>query len=151
MRQDVTNVEKIIKFQIEDYVKNGKDRAEIEIILFKDPKHKSKFKRLFNMNGQNTFFVDNAECSLKKYLEHVAEFNIQISNLCQFLPQDRVQDFAKMNPQELLHNTQSSVCSTECAELFEQLKELRAQQKGGGSTLINQVNKLTESEGKVAR
>lgn len=139
------------QFQIEDYVKNGKERAEIEVVLFKDSKHKSKFKRLFNTNGQNKYFVDNAECSLKKYLEHVAQFNIQINNLCQFLPQDRVQDFAKMNPQELLHNTQSSVCSTECADMFEKLKQLRAQQKGDGGALITQMSKLNENEGKVAR
>lgn len=84
-------------------------------------------------------------------MEHVAQYNIQITNLCQFLPQDRVQDFAKMNPQELLHNTQSSVCSPECSEMFEKLKELRAQQKGDGNTLITQISKLSENEGKVAR
>lgn len=106
---------------------------------------------MFNTNGQNQYFVDNAECSLKKYLEHVAQFNIQINNLCQFLPQDRVQDFAKMNPQELLHNTQTSVCSPECGELFEKLKELRAQQKGDGNALLTHISKLNENEGKVAR
>lgn len=56
-----------------------------------------------------------------------------------------------MNPQELLHNTQSSVCSPECSEMFEKLKELRAQQKGDGNTLITQISKLSENEGKVAR
>lgn len=123
----------------------------IEIQLFKDSKKKAKFKRTFNTNGQNKYFVDNVEYSLKKYLEHVALYNIQITNLCQFLPQDRVQDFAKMNPQELLHNTQSSVCAPLCGELFEKLKQLRAQQKGDGNTLIQQVSKLSENEGKVAR
>lgn len=80
----------------------------------------------------------------------MAEFNIQINNLCQFLPQDRVQDFAKMNPQELLLNTQCSVCSTECVEMFEGLKQLRAQQKDGGNDLANQIKKLNENEGRVA-
>lgn len=70
--------------------------------------------------------------------------------MCQFLPQDRVQDFAKMNPQELLLNTQASVCSPECSELFETLKQLRAQQKGDGNTLLTQISKLAENEGKVA-
>ena len=39
----------------------------------------------------------------------VGRLNIQIENLCQFLPQDRVADFAKMNPQELLENTEKAV------------------------------------------
>ncbi len=106
---------------------------------------------MFTINGQNKYYVDDTECPYKKYLEHVAQFNIQINNLCQFLPQDRVQDFAKMNPQELLHNTQTSVCTPECGELFEQLKGLRAQQKGDGNTLVTQMSKLSENEGKVAR
>lgn len=139
------------QFQIGDYVKNGKERAEIDIVLFKDANRKSKFRRVFNISGQNKYFVDNVEFAPKKFLEHVAQFNVQINNLCQFLPQDRVQDFAKMNPQELLLNTQSSVCSVECSEMFEKLKQLRAQQKGGGNTLVTQMSKLNESEGKVAR
>ncbi|KAG4065304.1 hypothetical protein HA402_012746 [Bradysia odoriphaga] len=135
---------------IEDYVKNGKQCAAIEMVLLRDAKRKSKFKRTFNINGQNKYYVDDTECSNKKYLEYVAQFNIQITNLCQFLPQDRVQDFAKMNPQELLHNTQTSVCSPECSAMFEKLKDLRSQQKGDGSALIAQINKLNEHEGKIA-
>lgn len=131
-------------------MKNGKERATIEIVLFMDLHKKSKFKRTFNINGQNKYYVNNVEFSLKKYIEQVAQFNIQINNLCQFLPQDRVQDFAKMNPQELLHNTQVSVCTTECAGLFEQLKELRSEQIGDGNNLNVHIRKLAENEGKVA-
>lgn len=88
---------------------------------------------------------------MKRYVEFVAQFNIQINNLCQFLPQDRVQDFAKMNSQEILNNTQSSVCSAECVDMFEKLKQLRAEQKDEGRTLATRINKLTENEGKAAR
>lgn len=35
--------------------------------------------------------------------------NIQVSNLCQFLPQDRVADFVKMSNTELLVNTMQAV------------------------------------------
>lgn len=34
--------------------------------------------------------------------------------------------------------------------MFEKLKQLRAQQKGGGSTLQTQISKLNENEVKVA-
>ena len=33
-------------------------------------------------------------------------FNIQVDNLCQFLPQDKVAEFAKMTPDELLKKTE---------------------------------------------
>jgi chromosome segregation ATPase len=41
--------------------------------------------------------------------EFTASLNIQINNLCQFLPQDKVADFAKMTQQELLENTERAV------------------------------------------
>lgn len=37
------------------------------------------------------------------------KLNIQVNNLCQFLPQDRVADFSKMNPQQLLESTEKCV------------------------------------------
>lgn len=41
--------------------------------------------------------------------ETVGRLNIQVGNLCQFLPQDKVADFAKMSQQELLENTEKAV------------------------------------------
>lgn len=41
--------------------------------------------------------------------EQVAKFNIQVGNLCQFLPQDKVADFAKMTQQQLLESTEKAV------------------------------------------
>lgn len=39
----------------------------------------------------------------------VAQKNIQVGNLCQFLPQEKVADFAKMTSEELLDNTEKAV------------------------------------------
>jgi len=39
----------------------------------------------------------------------VAHLGIQVGNLCQFLPQEKVTDFARMSPQELLENTEKAV------------------------------------------
>ncbi|EEC11876.1 SMC protein, putative [Ixodes scapularis] len=39
----------------------------------------------------------------------VAGLHIQVGNLCQFLPQDRVADFVKMSRQELLEGTEKAV------------------------------------------
>jgi chromosome segregation ATPase len=44
--------------------------------------------------------------------ECVARLNIQVGNLCQFLPQDKVADFAKMSQQELLESTEKAVSSS---------------------------------------
>jgi chromosome segregation ATPase len=43
--------------------------------------------------------------------ELVAQKNIQVGNLCQFLPQEKVADFAKLNSEDLLENTEKAVCT----------------------------------------
>lgn len=55
--------------------------------------------------------------------------NIQIDNLCQFLPQDKVVEFAAMTPVELLQSTQRAAAGPEMLQHHEDLKKLRAHQK----------------------
>ena len=86
--------------------------------------------------------------SHKEYLRRIKQFNIQIDNLCQFLPQDRVQDFAKMNSKELLKNTQISVCDAETTQILDKLIEKRAQQKNLSKTNVDDLAKLKEEEAK---
>ena len=45
----------------------------------------------------------------KDVVETVGLMNVQMNNLCQFLPQDKVVEFAKMNPQQLLEATEKAV------------------------------------------
>lgn len=51
---------------------------------------------------------------------------MQVDNLCQFLPQDKVQDFSKMDAQALLENTERSVGDPKLLEYHLKLKEQRA-------------------------
>ena len=62
-------------------------------------------------------------------MELARSFSIQIDNLCQFLPQDKVVEFAAMTPIELLHSTQRAVTSQEMIDIHEELKSLRGNQK----------------------
>lgn len=51
--------------------------------------------------------------------------NIQIDNLCQFLPQDRVSEFARMSPTELLMETEKAAASPEIVAAHGKLIELQ--------------------------
>lgn len=90
--------------------------------------------------------MNDKACSKAAFLQEVAAFKIQVGNLCQFLPQDRVQDFAKMNAQELLENTQISVCPTHISDMLAELKQLRATQLNGAKDLADTQTKLREHE-----
>lgn len=62
-------------------------------------------------------------------LKLAQSFSIQIDNLCQFLPQDKVAEFAALTPIELLNSTQRAAAGEEMIEWHENLKRLRAEQK----------------------
>lgn len=54
----------------------------------------------------------------------INNLKIQLDNLCQFLPQDRVSDFARMTPIEMLEATQKTVGTPEMLEAHALLKEI---------------------------
>ena len=58
--------------------------------------------------------------SLSQVEETVAALNIQVGNLCQFLPQDKVADFAKMTQQQLLESTEKAVSDVSFSCSFSQ-------------------------------
>lgn len=133
--------------KLADYVKNGKDNAEITVTLYKDERRNLiKFRREFNRQNKSTYYIDGRKVTEKEYCGQIHALNIQVGNLCQFLPQERVQDFAKQNPQELFASTQKSVCSDEMFEQFDKLKELRAQQLCGDKQLKRTAELLRENE-----
>lgn len=83
-----------------------------------------------------------------KVYELAQSFAIQIDNLCQFLPQDKVSEFAALTPVELLYSTQRAAAGPEMIEWHDSLKKLRTQQKklqtdnqGDKDTLANLENR----------
>lgn len=62
-----------------------------------------------------------SDATLNAVREKVTAFNVQLDNLCQFLPQDRVAAFASMRPHELLVETEKAIGN---AQLHEQHMEM---------------------------
>ena len=85
-------------------------------------------------------------------------FSIQIDNLCQFLPQDRVAEFAALDPVNLLRETQRAAAPPKVLEWHEILvkvgKEQRAkkaQLDADNATLANLESRQRALEPDVAR
>lgn len=137
---------------IGDYVKNGRDEAIIKVEIYRDTPDKSTiFERRFQRNGKSTFKMGENVVVEKIYLSEIMEFKIQIGNLCQFLPQDRVQDFAKMDPQTIFINTVYSVCSHETINTFEELKKMRQGQLTEGDDVRKKKEELEQLQGNCNR
>lgn len=99
--------------------------------------------------GNKCAFSVNGKPSTKKaVVEFARSFSIQIDNLCQFLPQDKVVEFAAMTPVELLRSTQRAVASQEMIDMHDNLKELRHQQKDIQARQISDQDTLGNLEGR---
>ncbi|KAG1669174.1 Structural maintenance of chromosomes protein 5 [Nymphon striatum] len=105
-----------------DYVKHGCSFAIVEIELYRSVSCNTVIRRQINKNNTNTWTVNEQPANLRTVEELVANLNIQVGNLCQFLPQDRVSDFARMSPRELLENTEKAIGVMEMYENHQSLK-----------------------------
>lgn len=122
-----------------EYVKHGKDKATLEIELYVQSGTNVIVKRTFDRRNKSNWYLQGKEVNKKSVDDKVAEMNIQVDNLCQFLPQDRVASFAKMNKFQLLEATENSVGD---ASLYEQHCLL----KQGGEGLLQVQNRAQEIE-----
>lgn len=113
-------------------MKHGCREATIEIELCGPPRFRRNpviCRTIKREGNKSTFTINGQQASRSQVLKLAQSFSIQIDNLCQFLPQDKVSEFAALSPVELLHSTQRAAAGPEMVEWHEDLKKLRAEQK----------------------
>ncbi|XP_045325549.1 structural maintenance of chromosomes protein 5 isoform X3 [Leopardus geoffroyi] len=79
--------------------------------------------------NQSSWFINKKPTTQKVVEEQVAALNIQVGNLCQFLPQDKVGEFAKLSKIELLEATEKSIGPPEMHRYHCELKNFREKEK----------------------
>ncbi|KAM0260619.1 hypothetical protein ACHAQJ_002681 [Trichoderma viride] len=117
---------------VKEFVKHGKDTATIEIELHKRPQDRTNFViRLQIRREQNSqkWWLNGKETNHKKIQSLMHMLKIQVDNLCQFLPQDRVVEFAACTPVELLHETLRAAAHEEMQKWHRQLQEFHRDKK----------------------
>ncbi|KAL4076371.1 hypothetical protein J3A83DRAFT_2194372 [Scleroderma citrinum] len=94
--------------ELNAFVKNDKETGYIEIEL-KGAKGEPNLviqRRLSAKSRGSTFTLNGAPATGKEITNRMRKLNVQVGNLCSFLPQDKVSEFAQMSPQQLLRETQ---------------------------------------------
>lgn len=118
---------------IGEFVKHGAKRATIEIELAADPKRHQEHQVIGTKivkEGNKAEYTINGKKANRKGVQTLARsFSIQVDNLCQFLPQDRVVEFAALSSVDLLTQTQRAAAPEEMSQWHDSLKELRREQK----------------------
>jgi len=74
----------------------------------------------------------------------VQRLNIQVDNLCQFLPQERVVEFAKLSPQGLLRETEKAVGGLELLNMHDRLINIKKEQLNDIKSLEQRRNVLED-------
>lgn len=113
-------------------MKHGCREAHIEIELAGPPRFRRNpiICRTIKREGNKSSYTLNGKTVSRSHVLKLAQsFSIQIDNLCQFLPQDKVSEFAALTPIELLHSTQRAAAGPEMIEWHENLKDLRNEQR----------------------
>ncbi|XP_060521570.1 structural maintenance of chromosomes protein 5 isoform X2 [Cylas formicarius] len=137
--------------KVSEYVKHGCSCASINIYLQDDQENFIKVTREFDTQSKSQWKLNNARCLAEDVVNCIKRFNIQVDNLCQFLPQDRVQEFAKLNKQDLLKETQVALCRQDLLEKQNCLIAARKRHKELLSLSNSQTKKLQEAQDENTR
>lgn len=141
------------------YVKRGEDCGYIKILLRGDIPHEQIcIMRKINTQNKSEWQLNGKIVAKRDVIEVIQKFNIQVNNLTQFLPQDRVCEFAKLTPIQLLEETEKAVGNPELpvqhstlVDKSRELKRLELAVKQNGDTLSQLKALNAEQEKDVER
>ncbi|NWQ85055.1 SMC5 protein, partial [Burhinus bistriatus] len=111
------------------FVKQGCLKGVVEIELSKTPGNIIITREIQVVNNTSAWFINRKPATLKTVEEQIAALNIQVDNLCQFLPQDKVGEFAKLSKIELLEATEKSIGPPEMYQFHCELKNFREKER----------------------
>lgn len=111
--------------QLGSFVKRGETDGWIEIELQGAPGQSNPVIRrtLTTASNKSDWYVDGRSTTKTDVLATVSEFNIDVGNLCSFLPQDKVHEFAKMTDAKRLVETEKAVGGSRLVRWHEKLNE----------------------------
>ncbi|CAN9438819.1 unnamed protein product [Alternaria alternata] len=135
--------------ELGQFVKHGATEAVIEIELAtgsgKGPNR--IVKRLIRKeDNKSVFFLEDRRVTQKDVVAMAKGYSIQIDNLCQFLPQDRVVAFSMMSDVDRLRETQRAAAPPYMVEWHDQLKALRVSERSKEDEQTKQRESLEKSE-----
>ena len=108
-----------------DFIRVGAEQAQIEVELFIPEKENVVVGRRWQHDNKTHWTIDGRKATGKEVEKLVEQYRIQVDNLCQFLPQDKVHDFSRLDSKGLLNSTVDAVGDSTLKEKHQELKELQ--------------------------
>ncbi|CAK9436282.1 uncharacterized protein LODBEIA_P08400 [Lodderomyces beijingensis] len=114
-------IDLIKRKNLKSMIKTGHERSVIEITMENvEGKRPLVIKRDFSAKD-TVWTIDRVKATEKQVHELRRKFNIQLDNLCHFLPQERVAEFAALSPEKLLLETERTLKDGHLLTLHEDL------------------------------
>ncbi|KAI1239722.1 hypothetical protein IHE44_0011150 [Lamprotornis superbus] len=133
------------------FVKQGCMKGIVEIELFKSPGNITITREIYVVNNASVWFINRKPATLKTVEEQIEDLNIQVDNLCQFLPQDKVGEFTKLSKTELLEATEKSIGSPEMYQFHCELKNFREKERELENLCREKTTSLEKMKQRVER
>ncbi|CAI5755593.1 unnamed protein product [Candida verbasci] len=136
------NINLIKRKNLKSMIKTGHGRATIEITIENfDNKPPIIIKREFSAKD-SVWTINNRKSTEKEVKELCKKFNIQLDNLCHFLPQERVAEFAGLQPDKLLLETERTLGDGHLLKMHEDLIDKDAASQELGKKIDDTQQKL---------
>ena len=109
--------------QIGEFVKHGFNDGWVELELAVANKNGNNvtIRRMINKQNGSDWLLDGKAVNKTVIHDFIKSLNVQIDNVCQFLPQDKVVTFAKLDQYDLLKETEKAVGPPKMVEYHEKL------------------------------
>ncbi|CAF3689414.1 unnamed protein product [Rotaria socialis] len=110
---------------IGDYIKTGNEKGMIEIELNNTERGSNWIvNRTLHTHSASKWTLNGKPTTETAIKDLMKNLHIQVDNLCQFLPQEKVAEFTNMSKCDLLENTEKCVGGEELYSLHKSLKTL---------------------------
>ncbi|PRP87013.1 structural maintenance of chromosome protein [Planoprotostelium fungivorum] len=131
---------------IGDFVKHGADRGfvEIEIAGERGVGNTVIRRDICKSFGTSDWKINGKTCRKQQVKEIVDKLNIQVDNLCQFLPQDKVVSFAGLSSQQLLTETEKVLGTGLLTKWHEELIDMKKDEQTLQKTYESHSSRLED-------
>lgn len=120
------------------FVRHGSTESTVEVWLHDTSRAAGvlKVRRIFDVDGRSTFYIDGCKSTASAVAELALDYDIQLDNLSQYMPQEKIADFVALRPHEMLTITVRSLGGNRRVQLLHDLRvedaELRKLTAGAG-------------------
>ncbi|MCO5601833.1 hypothetical protein L7F22_055958 [Adiantum nelumboides] len=132
---------------VASYVKQGAENGSTEVELKNvDGPNFVIGRSITRASSTSLWSLNGRASSARAISELVEKLGIDMGNLCCFLPQDRVADFARMSPPELLRETQKAAGSPAMLAWHDQLIDLGRQAASASKAIATEREECVNLE-----